>query len=141
MGAGMSDSYALALQAGLVAALKADAGVSALVGSRVYDEPPQTVTRPYVRIGGIEPRPVRTTCGSAADVAFSIEVYSRPNSGRVEATRVAEAVVAALDENEAGVTVSGFTLVKLHWIGQTVGRDDDGQSYMAIVAFDALIDG
>lgn len=137
----MPDSYALALQAGLVAALKADTGVSALVGTRVYDEPPQMVTRPYVRIGGIEPRPVRTTCGSAADVAFSIEVYSRPNSGRVEATRIAEAVVAALDENEAGVTVSGHTLVKLHWIGQTVGRDEDGQSYTAIVAFDTLIDG
>ena len=34
-----------------------------------------------------------------------------------------------------------FDLVKLHWMGQTVGREDDGESYMAIVAFDALING
>ena len=82
-------SYALELQKGLVAALKADAGVTALVSTRVYDEPPDSATRPFVRIGNIEPQPLRTQCGSAANVAFSIEAYSRPvTSGRVEATSV-----------------------------------------------------
>ena len=138
----MADGYALALQKGVVALLKADAGVTGLVSTRVYDEPPQNVTRPYVRIGNIDPSPLRTDCGSAARVAFSVEAYSRPvTSGRVEATRVAEAVVAALDEAESSITVTGFTVVKLHWMQQTVGRDDDGQSYMAIIAFDALLDG
>lgn len=137
----MADSYALPLQKGVVAALKADAGVSALVGARVYDEPPQIVTRPYVRIGEIVPQPLRTQCGAAANVAFSIEAYSRPEtSGRVEATRVAESVVAALNENEAGVTVDGFTLVTLEWVTSTVGRDEDGESYTAIIAFDSLMD-
>lgn len=138
----MADGYALALQKGLVSALKSDAPLNVLISGRVYDEPPQSPERPFVRIGGIEPQPIRTDGRRAANVAFGIEVFSRPvGSGRVEATRIAEAVVSALDENESGVSVGGYDLVELHWMTQTVGRDADGVSYLAIVAFEALIDG
>lgn len=133
--------YALALQKGLVAALKADAGVAALVAGRIYDEPPQTVVFPYIRLGGIEPRPVRTDARAAARVAFSIEVHSRPNAGRVEVTRIAGAVRGALDEQEASVTVDGHEVVRLQWMTQTAARASDGQSYLAIVAFEVLLDG
>ncbi|MCZ4351533.1 DUF3168 domain-containing protein [Roseovarius aestuarii] len=136
----MADGYALALQKSLVSALKADAGVTALVSGRVYDEPPQKAKRPYVRIGVIAPRPLRSSCASAAAVTFGIEAHSRPvTSGRVEATRCAEAVVAALDT--AALTVTGFTLVQLHWQAQSVDQDTDGKSYTAITAFSAILDG
>lgn len=136
----MADGYALALQAALVSALKADAGVSALVSTRVYDQPPQNATRPYIRIGGIEPRPLRTDGKKAANLTFGIEAHSRPlTSGRVEATRCAEAITATL--NEAALAVTGFDAVQVHWQTQTVDQDSDGQSYTAIVAFTALLDG
>lgn len=135
----MADGYALTMQKALVAALKADAGLSALVGNRVYDQPPQTPTRPFVRIGGIQPRPIRSDGKRAANLTFAIEVHSRPASGRVEATRCAEAIVAALDG--VTLTVTGFTLVQLHWVTQTVAQDADGLSYTAIVAFNAILDG
>ncbi len=136
----MADGYALALQAALVTALKADSGVSALVGTRVYDQPPQSATRPYIRIGGIEPRPFRTTCASAASMTFGIEAHSRPvTSGRVEATRCAEAIVVAL--NETTLPVTGYTMVQMYWQTQTVEQDSDGQSHTAIVAFTTLLDG
>ncbi|MFU1606593.1 DUF3168 domain-containing protein [Sulfitobacter pontiacus] len=136
----MADGYALALQAALVTALKADAGVAALVSTRVYDQPPQSATRPYIRIGGIEPRPLRTDGKSAANLTFGIEAHSRPvTSGRVEATRCAEAIVTAL--NEAALAVTGYDTVQVHWQTQTVDQDSDGQSYTAIVAFTALLDG
>lgn len=138
----MAEGYALALQDGLVAALRADPGISALVGKRVYDEPPKAVTRPFICLGGIEPRPLRTSGRRAADVVFSIEAHSRPQAaGRVEATRIAASIVAALDEQESAVTVAGYTLIRLQWMGQTVARDSDGESYSAIIAFEALIDG
>ena len=135
----MADSYALALQKALVLALKADADVSALVSTRVYDEPPESVTYPYVRIGGIEPSPVRTDGKSASEVTFGIEAHSRPASGRVECTRIAEAVVAAL--NETSLVVTGFTTVMVHWVTQTVARDSDGQSYSGTIVFRTLLDG
>ena len=136
----MADRYALALQKGLVAALKADAGIAALVGARVYDQPPKEATRPYIRIGGIEPRPLRTDGKAAASMTFGIEAHSRPaTSGRVEATKCAEAIVTALDEAE--LTVAGYELVQVHWQAQNVAQDSDGESYTAIVAFTALLDG
>lgn len=136
----MADGYALALQKSAVAALKADAAITALVGTRVYDQPPQSAQRPYIRIGGIEPRPLRSDCGRAATITFGIEAHSRPvTSGRVEATKCAEAIVAALES--APLAVTGFTLVQLHWLTQDVGQDSDGQSYTAIVAFSAILDG
>ena len=136
----MADRYALALQKALVAKLKADAGVVALVGARIYDQPPQAALRPYVRIGGIEPRPLRTDGKAAASLTFGIEAHSRPvTSGRVEVTKCAEAIVAALDE--ADLTVAGYEAVQVQWQTQTVSQDSDGESYTAIVAFDALLDG
>jgi len=135
----MADSYAIELQVALVALLEADAGIAALVSERIYDEPPQPVMRPYIKIGDIEPRPVRSSCGKAANVVFGIEAYSRPNSGRIEATRCAEAVVSALDG--AALDVVGYRTVYCRWLTQTVESDGDGVGYSAIIVFETLLDG
>ncbi|MEH6522572.1 DUF3168 domain-containing protein [Sulfitobacter sp.] len=136
----MARGYALALQAALIAALKADGGISALVGVRIYDEPPQNALRPYISIGGIELRPLRSDCGRAATVTFGIEAHSRPDtSGRGEATECAEAIVSALDQ--APLEVVGFTVIQMHWLTQSVERDVDGKSYTAIATFSTILDG
>lgn len=136
----MADSYALALQKALYGALSADAGIQALVGDRVYDEPPDNAPRPFIRVGGIEVRPIRSDCKRGARVTFGIQCHSRPQgAGRVEVTRCAEAVVALLDDQP--LVIEGFDTVLLHWSAQTAGRDEDGKSYTAIVAFIAIIDG
>lgn len=66
----------------------------------------RTTRRSYIRIGGIVPRPVRAQGSRAARLTYSIEVHSRSEegSGRVEATRIGEAVTAALNENEDALT-------------------------------------
>lgn len=135
----MPDSYALALQAALGAALRADATVAGFVGARVYDEPPQGVQHPMIRVGAIEPRPLRSDGKAAAEVEFGIEVYSRPAAGRVECTQICEAVVAALDEQP--LTVTGFQAVYVYWITQTVERESNGQDYTGVMAFRTLLDG
>ena len=135
----MADGPALALQKALIVALKADAAVFALVGVRVYDEPPQAVVLPYIRLGHLEVRPVRTTCGAGWDVSFGIEAYSRPVAGRVVVTQICEAVVTALDQREAMVPVALFHLDWLNFQTQTAGRDGDGESYVGVVAFEASL--
>jgi Protein of unknown function (DUF3168) len=130
--------YAYLLNRALIARLSAVVAVTALVDQRIYDEPPQGVGYPYVGIGGIEPRPLRSDGGTAATVTFSIEVHSRPGSGRTEATRIAHAVRTALDGHE--LAVAGLTAVTMQWRGQTVSRAEDGRSYIAIVAFTTILD-
>lgn len=133
----MAADPALALQDALIVRLRSAPGVTGLVGQRVYDEPPQAVTFPYVRLGNIEVRPAEC---SGRGVTFSIEAHSRPEAGRVEATRIAAEVVDALHQNEAAMVVSGFDLSWLEFVVQTVIRGTDGRTYQANIAFDAMLD-
>ena len=136
----MADGFLLALQKGVRAALVADAGVYALIGTRLYDEPPQNVTFPYARFGGIEPLAFDTDTQEGALVSFTIEAYSRSASGRVEAAQIAEAVKAALHRQEASVTVSGHTFVELIFETFSVTRDGEGRGYTAIVSLQAMLE-
>ena len=110
----VADGYALAMQAAIVAALKADTDLSALVGARVYGRRvPDAAQRPYVWINNIVVRDVRSDCGKAALVTFGVEAVSQDvKAADVEASRCAEAVNAA-----------------------------DGKSFEVVSAYSALLDG
>jgi len=136
----MADSFALALQAGLRAALVANSDVTALVSTRVYDEPPQTPTFPYVRFLAIEPLAFDTDTIEGSLVTVTFECHSRSASGRVEASQVAEAIKAALHRQEAAVTVTGHTLVELIFENYSVTRDPEGRGYTAVIALQAMLE-
>jgi len=136
----MADGFGLALQKGLRAALVADAGVAALVSGRIYDEPPQDVTFPYVRFNTIQPNAFDTDTKEGALVDISIDVHSRSASGRVEASQIAEAIKSALHRNESAVTVTGFTLVELIFEAFYATRDNDGRGYTAVVSLQAMLE-
>lgn len=136
----MADGFALAIQKGLRTALVANAGVSAIVSTRIYDEPPQNVVFPYLRFDEITSNAFDTdsTVGSSVDI--TIEANSRSASGRVEAVQMVEAVRAALHRQETTVTVTGFTLVELIFQTYSVTRDPDGRGYTAVIALQALLE-
>ena len=136
----MADGFALALQKGLRAALSANAGVTALVGARIYDEPPQNVTFPYMRFGDIEPSAFDTDTIEGSLVGVSIEAHSRSASGRVEAVQMVEAVKEALHRKETSVTVAGHTLVELIFQTYSVTRDGEGRGYTAVIALQAMLE-
>lgn len=136
----MADGPVLALQAAIVAALRADPAVAALVGGRVYDEPPEDVEFPYCRIGMTDLRILRLSGPWADDdVMLSVECHSRPLAGRVEAARIAHAVRGALDG--AALSPAGHALEWLQFTTQAVTRGPDGRSYVATLAFEAAIAG
>lgn len=136
----MADGFALALQKGLRAALVANSGVTALVSTRVYDEPPQNVTFPFLRFGDITPSAFDTDNKVGASVDITLEASSRSASGRVEAVQIVEAVNAALHRQEASVTVTGFMLVELIFQTHSVTREPDGRGYTAVIALRALLE-
>ena len=135
----MSNSFALELQKGVRAALVADSGVTALVATRVYDEPPQNVTYPFIRFGDLQPRSADTDGKTGAEVTFNIETYSQ-TTGRVEATQIVEAVRSALHRLEGSVTLSGFNLIELRCETYVVDRDREGRGHNGNVIFSALLE-
>lgn len=136
----MADGFSLALQKGLRAALAANSGVTAIVSTRIYDEPPQNVTFPYIRFGDIEPSAFDTDTTEGSLVSISIEAHSRSASGRVEAAQMVEAVKEALHRKEASVTVAGHTLVELIFQTFSVTRDGEGRGYTAVIALQAMLE-
>lgn len=137
----MPENSALELQAALVTALQGDAGLTAQVGARIYDEPPQKAQTPYVRIGAIEEE-VEKSSGDKRDYdyTFAIEVHSRPAAGRVEAARIAGLVRDILDEGHSTIVVTGYRLAWISYLTTATARASDGRSYIATVAFEARID-
>ena len=136
----MADGFGLALQKGIRAALAANSGVTNIVSTRIYDEPPQNVTFPYMRFGDIQPSAFDTDTTEGSIVGLSIEAHSRSASGRVEAAQMVEAVKEALHRQEASVTVAGHTLVELIFQTFSVTRDGEGRGYTAVIALQAMLE-
>ena len=136
----MADGFLLSLQKGLRASLAADTDVTAIVSSRIYDEPPQNVSFPYLRFGDITPAAFDTDTIEGALVTVSIEGHSRSPSGRVEAAQMVEAVKAALHRQELSVTVQGHTLVELIFETFSVTRDAEGRGYTAVIVLQAMLE-
>lgn len=136
----MADGFLLATQVGIRAALAANSGVTDIVSTRIYDEPPQDVVFPYLRFNDITPNAFDTDTIEGAEVTISIEGHSRSASGRVEAAQMVEAVKDALHRQEASVTVSGFTLVELIYQTFSVTRDSEGRGYTAVILLQAMIE-
>lgn len=136
----MADGYALATQVAVIAALKADAGVTALVGQRIYDEPPTGVTFPYIHFSSIEPVPWDTSCTQGATVQIGLQAHSRATQGRVEATQIAEAVQTALHRNEGALTVAGYNLIEVIFQTYVTDRDPEGRGFTSRMAFQALLE-
>jgi hypothetical protein len=136
----VADGSITALQKALVARLKGNAGVAALVGARVHDEPPQSPVYPYLRIGDINLAPLRTDgIATASDLLVPVHGHSRA-TGKVEAARLAEAVIAALDEAHAAITVTGFRLAWIQVETTLVRREADGKSTESLTVFRAVLD-
>lgn len=136
----MADGFALALQKGLRATLAANSGVTDIVSSRIYDEPPQNATFPYLRFGEISPAVFDTDTIEGSLVAVTFEAHSRSPSGRVEAVQIVEAVRAALHRQEGSVTVTGFNLVELIFEAISVTRDGEGRGYTAVIVLQAMLE-
>lgn len=127
----------LALQAALVAALKAPGALPTVVGGRVYDQPPTAAVFPYVVLGDCQVLPDKAGCIDGTVCYPIIDVWSR-NVGYPEAKTIAAAVLAKLDDRPENVVMSGFTAVVFELNDYRPMRPD-GLSRRVNITFRALI--
>ena len=133
------NGFALELQKGVRARLAALSSITDLVSTRIYDEPPTSVTYPFIRFGNITPSADDTDGRVGADVSFEIEAFSQA-TGRVEATQIAEAVRAALHRSESSVSLTGFNLIELRCENYVVTRNSDERGHRASVILTANLE-
>jgi uncharacterized protein DUF3168 len=131
----MSDP-SLELQAALVGKLKADAGVQAVVGQRVYDRVPNNPTFPYISLGDNQVLPDKADCIDGTEVFWQIDGWERDQTFPM-AKQISKAIVAALDDQ--ALTVTGYAAIVVEINTVNYLRDPDGITRHVAVTFRFLI--
>lgn len=127
------------LAKGLIAALKADAGVSAIT-DKIYTKVPQGADFPYVKLR-FAAEDAGTKDAFRQEFRVSVQCFAREN-GTESAVEIAAdlmaACITALDRQEASVTMTAGTLVMLQYDGgQDLFVENDGKTYQSIAFFKA----
>lgn len=133
------------LQTTIVQRLEADAGVSALVASRIYDDVPPEEDRisdtgaawPYVSMGPSDELSDDADCIDGFEITFQIDCWSRA-VGFPEVRAVSEAVRRALDDQDLPLIDNAMVSFS-HRITRYM-RDPDGKTSHAAMSFTALIE-
>lgn len=125
-------SAELELQGAMVPLLKADATLTALVGTRVYDQPPATPTFPYVTIGDAQFLRDDATCVRGGQIYLTLHAWSRA-VGFPEVRRISDAVVEAVHMAPLTLPTNRFISI-MHRQTRTF-RDPDGLTSHAVIEF------
>ena len=123
-----------ALQKAMLARLKADPALDALLAGRVFDQAPEGAETPNLVIGRCESRPVAAAdCG--VEQRLTLTVVSR-FAGMEEAKAVAAAVRACLEA--AALEADGVRTATLRTVFSDVFRAGDGRRTYAVVRLRAV---
>lgn len=102
-----------ALQAGIYTRLTTFAGLTSLVSTRVYDFVPETAAAPYVVIGDDTASDWDTKSKHGWEFTLTIHCWDFEKAGRKSVKAILSAIHDALHQQQANITVSGFTLVQI----------------------------
>lgn len=127
----------LELQGVIVAALKADATVAGLVGSRVYDSVPPGAVFPYISYGPCDTLTDDADCITGLDVFIQLDCWSR-SVGYPEVKKISDAVRDALHDKPLSLTVNALVFLE-HRQTRTL-RDPDGLTSHAAISLQASVE-
>ncbi len=125
------------MQVAIVAALKADAAVAAIVGSRVEDGRPSAY--PAITIGPSDYVPLDLGCISAREFSLQIDCWVRDSSTRFNPLyALTGAVKAAL--HDVRLPLATHALANLLVAQVRHLRDPDGLTLHGVISLDALLE-
>ncbi|PPD44500.1 MAG: hypothetical protein CTY15_07255 [Methylocystis sp.] len=131
----MSASPVIALRKAIRAALLADAAlVSALGGSKIFDEAPRTAEPPYATFAETQMRDWSADRSHGAEQFITLAVVSTQR-GLSAALGVAQQIVVLLDE--APLALEGHALIDLRFVSLETKRDDKGRFARVALRFRA----
>lgn len=125
-------SSLLEIQAAVIAALRADPSVTAIVGERVWDRAPHAATFPLIELGFRAQEPWDGDAMNGAETVVTVNCWSE-QPGAVEACRIADAVIARLHEQALSLPNNAFVLGR--FIGLNVVPQGDGVTTLAAIRF------
>lgn len=130
----------------VVALLKADPAVAALVGTKIYDRPPHedgvpSVASPYISLGPHDGLTEDSDdCMDLIELTFQVDAWSWGGGNaysRAEVSNIASAVRSCLHRRE--ITLPAASVEIQHQMTRIM-RDADGETNHAAMTFTAAID-
>jgi Protein of unknown function (DUF3168) len=130
-------SSSFALQAAIRAALESDAGLIGLMGASpsIYDRVPPDAVLPYVHFGDWTVDENDTDDARIDRHTVTIEAWSA-YAGLKEARAIAAVIELAL--HGAALTLDGYALIDLSFVGSAFARDEKERISQALLRFRAL---
>lgn len=130
----MTIAHALALQKAVIARLRDDAGLVALLGgAHVHDHVARGMAPPYVALARFESRDLSSSGAAGAEHRFALHVWPEAQ-GRAEAHAIAAAIETAL---AVPLALDDAVLVNLAATGWETTRADKDH-YRGTLAFRAV---
>ncbi len=124
------------LQRAAYQALMADITLSALLGGeRLYDHVPQTSAFPYAVVDQMRINDWSTGTERGSEHVLMLHIWSRYD-GKREAYEIADAIRNVLDDAE--LTLDDNRLINLTHQYSDLKRDEDGETYHAVMRFRAI---
>jgi hypothetical protein len=128
----------LQLQKALVAVLKADAGVNAIIAGRIYDAVPGGAVKPYLSFGPFQMLPEHGTCLDGGEAFVTLDGWAA-GPDTVQVKQLGAAVAKALDL--APIVIDAPPRLVEMTVEQTqYMRDPDGITAHAVITVHAFTD-
>ncbi|GAB4225333.1 MAG: DUF3168 domain-containing protein [Methyloligellaceae bacterium] len=132
----MAASASWSLQQGIYQALAGNPQVTSLLGGqKIFDNPPQDATFPYLTFGQTTERDWSTGSEDGSEHTVTLHVWSRAG-GKKETYEIIETIRQAL--NAAPLTVSDHALINLRHEFSEARHDEDGETFHGIVRYRAI---
>lgn len=126
------------LQALIYQRLTSDAGVQAIVGNRVYDNPIGKDTFPYISFGPSDVVEDDADCIAGRIETIQIDCWSRYQGGFREVKSLADAVKKALHRYSGTLTVNALVEMTVESI--RFFRDPDGATSHGVITLQAIVE-
>ena len=126
-----------ALSAALLARLRADPGVAAIVAARVHDQPPPETPHPWLHLGRVETRVAGGAPAEGVELMVTLTAVST-FGGKEEALALNAAVREAL--HDAELAPGDHRLVLLHVLFQDVFRAADWRAVYGVSRVRAVLE-
>lgn len=132
----MTASTGWSLQRGIYQALAGSAGLSAMLGgTRIYDDPPQGASYPFITIGQSTLRDWSTGTEDGTEHLVTLHVWSR-SGGRKQVQDIIEEIKKVLHDKP--LSLVDHHLVNLRHEFSEVRPDPDGDTFHGIVRYRAV---
>jgi hypothetical protein len=132
----MAAAASWAIQRGIYQALADSSDLTSLLGgTRIYDDPPESASYPFVSLGQSLVRDWSTGSEDGAEHMLTLHVWSRAG-GKKQVHEIVEAIKGVLHDQP--LTLLDHHLVNLRHDFSEARQDPDGDTYHGIVRYRAV---